>query len=115
LDASTAVLAFSRTAILLKLRAAVLNLKDGSSWETLQGSQAHAATMRTQVFVNVEDGGFRQSGWRESIGTLTATSRSNDCRGMIRVYSELLVEENKRRRRQNWNPGALFGLPGWWW
>ena len=62
LDASTAVLAFSRTAILLKLRAAALVPEDGSSWETLQGSQAHAATMRTQVFVNVEDGGFRQSG-----------------------------------------------------
>ena len=30
---------------------AVLNLKDGSSWEKLQGSQAHAATMRTRVFV----------------------------------------------------------------
>lgn len=28
---------------------------------TLQGSQAHAAMMRTRVFVNVEDGGFRQS------------------------------------------------------
>jgi len=71
---------------------------------------------------NDENASFRQTSKTAVFDNPVDASRleadgdiqTNDCRGMIRVYSELLVEENKRRRRQNWSPGALFDLPGWW-
>jgi hypothetical protein len=101
-------------AILLELRAAALASQGRQFLGIVAKTAVDAARrQRPQISVTLETAVFNipvDASRSEADGDI----QTKGCRGMIRVYSELLVEENKRRRRQNWNPGALFDLPGWW-